>query len=211
VLCGVVLSAGDSSRMGSPKALLPDPDGVPFIVRIVSSMRKAGLSDLVVVTGKHHDAIVEVLARSPEHVAALVVRNPDPARGQLSSLWTAMDACPPDTEAVVMTLVDVPMLAPSTIAHVVETWRRTRAPIVRPAFGTRRGHPVIFDRAVFDELRRAPVELGARAVVSAHYQEVVNVPVEDPGCVVDIDTPDEYRRAVQPDQDTSPREDGSSG
>jgi molybdenum cofactor cytidylyltransferase len=193
--------------MGSPKALLPDRDGVPFIVRIVSSMRTAGLSNLVVVTGRHHDAIVDVLAQSPEPAAALVVRNPDPTRGQLSSLWTALDVCPPGTEAVVMTLVDVPMLAPSTIARVVETWRRTRAPIVRPAFGTRRGHPVIFDRSVFDELRRAPVELGARAVVSAHYEEVVNVPVEDPGCVVDIDTPDEYRRVVRPDQDTSSRGD----
>jgi molybdenum cofactor cytidylyltransferase len=94
---------------------------------------------------------------------------------------------------------------------VVETWQRSRAPIVRPAFGARRGHPVIFDRAVFDELRRAPVELGARAVVSAHYEEIVNVPVEDPGCVVDIDTPDDYQRAVRPDQDTSPNGNGSTG
>ena len=189
--------------MGSPKALLADPDGVPFIVRIVSSMREAGLTHVVVVTGKHHDAIVEVLAHSPERDAARIIRNPDPARGQLSSLWTAMDACATDAEALVMTLVDVPMLSPATIAHVLEAWRRTRAPIVRPAYGNRRGHPVIFDRTVFDELRRAPLELGARAVVSAHYHEVVNVPVDDPGCIVDIDTPDEYRRAVGSDQDTA--------
>jgi len=97
--------------------------------------------------------------------------------------------------------VDVPMLAPATIAQVVEAWRRTRAPIVRPAYGQRRGHPVIFDRAVFHELRRAPAELGARVVVSAHYDEVVNVVVDDPGCVVDIDTPDEYRRAMGSVQD----------
>ena len=183
--------------MGSPKALLPDPDGVPFIVRIVSSMKEAGLSHLVVVTGQHHDAIAEALAHSSDPDVALIVRNPDPSRGQLSSLWTAMDVCPPDTEAVAMTLVDVPLLLPSTISQVVEAWRRTRAPIVRPAFGARRGHPVIFDRAVFDELRRAPVELGARVVVSAHYNEVINVPVDDPGCVVDIDTPEDYRQAVR--------------
>jgi len=188
--------------MGSPKALLPDSAGVPFIVRIVSSMKEAGLSQLVVVTGRHHDAIAEVLGRSYRGDVALLVRNPDPARGQLSSLWTAMDACPADTEGVAMTLVDVPLLAPSTIAQVVEAWRRTRAPIVRPAFGNRRGHPVIFDRAVFDELRRAPVESGARVVVSAHYNEVINVPVDDPGCVVDIDTPEDYRRAVPSPQDS---------
>ena len=189
--------------MGSPKALLTDADGVPFIVRIVASMREAGLSDIVVVTGKHHDAIADVLLRSSVRDAVRIVRNPDPSRGQLSSLWTAMDACVAGSEGVAMTLVDVPMLAPATIAQVVEAWRRTRAPIVRPAYGNRRGHPVIFDRAVFDELRRAPVESGARVVVSAHYDEVVNVVVDDPGCVVDIDTPEEYRRALGSAQDSA--------
>jgi CTP:molybdopterin cytidylyltransferase MocA len=187
--------------MGSPKALLLDADGVPFIVRIVSSMREAGLSRIVVVTGKHHEAIADLLTRSAVSSDAHIVRNPDPARGQLSSLWTAMDACAADAEGLAMTLVDVPMLRPATIAAVVDAWRRTRGPIVRPAFGERRGHPVIFDRAVFEELRNAPVELGARVVVSAHYDAVVNVPVDDPGCVVDIDTPEEYRRAVTPAQD----------
>lgn len=190
--------------MGSPKALLLDPDGVPFIVRIVSSMREAGVPDVVVVTGKHHDAIAEVLARSPMHGSVRIVRNPDPARGQLSSLWTAMDACATESEGLAMTLVDIPMVASATIARVIEVWRRTRAPIVRPAYGRRRGHPVIFDRAVFDELRRAPVESGARVVVSAHYDQVVNVEVDDPGCVVDIDTPEEYRRAVSAAQDSDP-------
>jgi molybdenum cofactor cytidylyltransferase len=188
--------------MGSPKALLVDPDGVPFIVRIVSSMREAGLLDVVVVTGKHHDAIAEVLMRSAVHGSVRIVRNPDPARGQLSSLWTAMDVCSSEREGLAMTLVDIPMLAPTTIAKVIDAWTRTRAPIVRPAYGDRRGHPVIFDRAVFDELRRAPVESGARVVVSAHYDEVVNVEVDDPGCIVDIDTPDEYRRAVSSAQDS---------
>ena len=202
MLCGVVLSAGDSSRMGSPKALLKDPEGVPFILRIVSSMREAGLSEVVVVTGKHHDAIVDVLARSPIHRSVRITRNADPSRGQLSSLWTAMDACAAGSEGLAMTLVDIPMVAPTTIARVIEAWRRTRAPIVRPAYGARRGHPVIFDRAVFDELRRAPVESGARVVVSAHYDEVMNVEVDDPGCIVDIDTPDEYRRAVSSAQDS---------
>ena len=200
VVCGVVLSAGHSSRMGSPKALLAGPDAVPFIVRIVTSMRNAGLPDVVVVTGKHHDDIADVLMRSSVRSDVRIVRNPDPARGQLSSLWTAMDACA-ESDALAMTLVDVPMLASSTVARVIETWRRTRAPIVRPAYGSRHGHPVVFDRAVFDDLRRAPLELGARVVVSAHYDQVVNVPVADPGCVADIDTPEDYRRAMSSVED----------
>ena len=63
-----------------------------------------------------------------------IVRNEDPSRGQLSSLWTGLDACPADTEAIAVTLVDVPMLAPSTVSAVVDHWMRTRAPIVRPEY-----------------------------------------------------------------------------
>jgi molybdenum cofactor cytidylyltransferase len=92
-----------------------------------------------------------------------------------------------------VTLVDVPLLAVSTITAVVRAWERTHAPIVRPEMNGRRGHPVIFDRAVFEELRQAPLAIGARAVVSAHYPEIVNVPVDDPGCILDIDTPEDYR------------------
>ena len=88
-----------------------------------------------------------------------------------------------------MTLVDVPMVAAETVQLVVSEWQRTRAPIVRPAIGARHGHPVVFDRLVFAELRAAPPDVGAKSVVRAHADEVVNVPVTDEGCLVDVDTP----------------------
>ena len=91
-----------------------------------------------------------------------------------------------------VTLVDVPLVAPDTIARVIDVWRRTRAPIVRPAIGDRHGHPVIFDRAVFEELRAAPLEAGAKVVVRAHAQDLIDVPVEDEGSLTDVDTPDDY-------------------
>ena len=90
--------------------------------------------------------------------------------------------------------VDVPMVAVSTVTSVIEAWRRTRAPIVRPAIGDRHGHPVIFDRALFDELRRAPLEAGAKSVVRAHEPDILNVIVDDEGCLTDVDTPEDYRR-----------------
>jgi molybdenum cofactor cytidylyltransferase len=198
VLCAIILAGGDSSRMGSPKALLEDNEGQPFVVRIVESMRAAGLPDIVVVTGRHHDAISDVVARSTLQSAIRIVRNPDPSRGQLSSLLTGLDACPSETGAAVVTLVDVPFVTVSTIAAVIGEWSRTCAPIVRPSFRDRRGHPVVFDRTLFAELRAAPLDVGARAVVSAHYHEIINVPVEDPGCLVDIDTPAEYEASNKP-------------
>src|SRR5262245_45947114 len=180
--------------MGSPKALLPSPDGRPFVTRIVDTLRAAGIADLVIVTGRDHDALVNVL-RAGAPLAPLIVRNIDPSRGQLSSLWVGMDAVVrSDTEAILVTLVDVPMVAISTVTRVVTEWQRTRAPIVRPAIGDRHGHPVIFDRAVLDALRRAPIDGGAKAVVRTHEHDLLNVAVEDEGCLVDVDTPDEYER-----------------
>jgi molybdenum cofactor cytidylyltransferase len=181
--------------MGSPKALLPSPDGRPFVTRIVQTLQEAGIVDLVVVTGRDHDALVEVLSRGPS--VPLIVRNPEPSRGQLSSLLIGMDAVVrPDTEAILVTLVDVPMVAVSTVTRVVTAWERTRAPIVRPAIGDRHGHPVIFDRALFAALRGAPLDAGAKSVVRAHENDLVNVPVDDEGCLVDLDTPEEYKRLI---------------
>lgn len=196
MLSAVVLAAGESARMGSPKALLPAPDGRPFVARIVSTLALAGLDDIVVVTGTDHRGVAaatSTLARPPR-----LVRNPDPARGQLSSLLAGMDAAVTETtEGLLVTLVDVPMVGAATVARVIAEWRRTRAPIARPAVGDRHGHPVIFDRRVFDELRRAPVAEGAKAVVRAHAAAVLNVPVSDTGCLVDVDTPEDYRRLLE--------------
>jgi molybdenum cofactor cytidylyltransferase len=180
--------------MGSPKALLAAPDGRPFVVRIVSNLLAGGASTVVVVTGPHHDQIEQAL-RTAGMDRVRLVRNPDPSRGQLSSLWTGMDALVDlSPDAILMTPVDVPAIAGETVRAVIEAWERTGAPIVRPAIGDRHGHPVLFDRAVFDELRRASPADGAKGVVHAHLDAIVNVPVTDEGSLVDIDTPEDYRR-----------------
>jgi molybdenum cofactor cytidylyltransferase len=193
VLSVVILAAGDSNRMGSPKALLTVRDGRVFVAAIVRAFAAAELRDIVVVTGRDHDRIAAALTADSPPVFPRLARNPDPARGQLSSLWVGMDAAiGPATEGLIVTLVDVPLVEPATIRQVSAVWQKTRAPIVRPAIGDQHGHPVVFDRAVFDELRRAPMAAGAKAVVRAHAEEVVNVPVTDEGCLVDVDTPADY-------------------
>jgi molybdenum cofactor cytidylyltransferase len=194
MLSPIVLAAGESRRMGSPKALLPDPDGRAFIARIVRTLLTAGLTDVLVVTGSQHDAIDAALSADDLRDCVRLVRNADPLRGQLSSIWTALDACPPHTDGLLMTLVDVPMITSATVRAVVNAWRHTRAPVVRPIVDGRRGHPVIFDRRLFDELRAAPLDAGARVVVRAHWDESVDVPVDDRGSLLDVDTPADYER-----------------
>src|SRR5215208_7322021 len=113
---GVILAAGDSTLMGSPKALLLTPDGRTFVAAIVETFAAAGITDIVVVTGRDHDRIVETLARARRPVPPRIARNENPSRGQLSSLLIGMDAViNSEAEAVVVTLVDVPMLTAETV------------------------------------------------------------------------------------------------
>jgi molybdenum cofactor cytidylyltransferase len=196
VLAALVLAAGESSRMGgSPKATLKAPCGRSFAGRIVDVLAESGVDNLYVVTGGHHDAIVAaVTADAPRRFPAFV-RNPNPARGQLSSLWVGMDhAISPDIEALLVTLADVPMISVEVVRQVIEAWKTSRAPIVRPAIGEKHGHPVLYDRSLFATLRTAPLEQGAKAVVRAREADILNVPVTDPGCLRDVDTPEDYRR-----------------
>ena len=198
MLAAIILAAGDSTRMGRPKALLPDPEGRPFVARLVRTFAAAGLHDIVVVTGSLHAVIAEAVAADRPPVAPNLVNNPQPALGQVSSLWMGLDAVArPGIDGALVTLVDIPLVLPLTIRRVIDAWTLNRAPIVRPAVGDRHGHPVLFDRSVFDALRHAPLTEGARAVVHANADRIVNVPVDDQGCLLDIDTPADYDAVIR--------------
>jgi molybdenum cofactor cytidylyltransferase len=200
VLGAIVLAAGDSTRMGSPKAVLPDPSGRPFVARLVRTFRAAGIEEVVVVTGAAHDAIVAALDHDGVQLPR-VVRNSDPSRGQVSSLWTGLDALQDlELEAILMTPVDVPMVRAHTVCTVVEAWRRRRVPIARPVMGDRHGHPVLFDRSLFAELRRAPLAEGAKAVVHGHQDQLRDVEVDDEGCLTDVDTRADYEALLEREQ-----------
>lgn len=207
VVRGVILAAGASSRMGRPKAALPLTDRADtFLSRLVRTFLQAGVPDLVIVTGADAE-LVRAAAGRPDRRVRLV-HNPRWQSGQLSSLVAALthEVVRPFTiqpgsrgaalEAVVVNLVDVPMVSVGTVVDVVREWRRTRAPIVRPARGDQHGHPVVFDRAVFDQLRTADPQVGAKAVVRAHTDRILNVPSDDDGAFLDIDTDAEYRAIV---------------
>ena len=195
MLAGLVLAAGGSSRMGgSPKAALKAPCGRTFAGRIIDVLAESGVDNLFVVTGRHHDAIVAAVTADRPRRLPIFVKNPNPDRGQLSSLWVGMDhAITPDVEALLVTLVDVPMITADVVRQVIDGWRGTGAPIVRPAIGPQHGHPVLYDRSLFAALRTAPLEQGAKSVVRAHATEILNVEVTDPGCLRDVDTPEDYR------------------
>ncbi len=191
----VILAAGASSRMGRAKAALPlGSGGQTFLSRIVKTMLAAGLQDIAVVSGAHPDA---TRSACPRDRRVQLVHNPQWHTGQLSSLLTGLDVgAPAPVEAAVVALIDVPLVSAQTVRTLLDAWRESRAPIVRPARGGEHGHPVIFDAAIFDELRRADVNVGAKAVVRAHEAQILNLAIDDAGAYQDIDTPGDYARVL---------------
>ena len=222
----IVLAAGASSRMGQAKAALTlGQTGETVVARVIRTLLAGGAPEVLVVAGAHIDEVRKAMpafAEASAFAAALADRtagrpgaprvrmleHPGWQQGQLSSLLAGLDAIDdPLLEAAMVTLVDVPLVTPATVAAVIAEWRKTRAPIVRPAMraqnaqgaqgagqSERHGHPVIFDRSVFQDLREADPNVGAKAVFAKHRPGIINVAVNDSGAFEDIDTPADYKR-----------------
>ena len=185
--------------MGRPKALLPAGGDDTFLSRIVRTLYEGGITDVAVVAAA--DGPLAELRTSLDRLDARIVLNPDPSRGQLSSLVCGLDAIDgPGVDAMLLTLVDLPLVPADTVRALLDAYIRTRAPIVRPvraepvSVGASRthGHPIIIDRALFDPLRAADPARGAKPVIRAFEAEAVTIPVADDGPFLDIDTPETY-------------------
>jgi molybdenum cofactor cytidylyltransferase len=194
MIAAVVLSAGESSRMGRPKALLPI-DGQTFIERIVAALKHAKLGKIIVILG--HNA--SELQAKIIHLPVEILINLDYKRGQLSSLQLAIRylQADPDCDGILVHLVDHPYIDPGLIEEMIRRFDQTKRKIIVPKFRGKRGHPVIFSRELFSELLSAPMDQGAKAVVNAHLAETLEIDTEEEGIAVDIDTPELYQQHVR--------------
>jgi molybdenum cofactor cytidylyltransferase len=190
MLAAVVLSGGASRRMGSPKALV-SYQGASFLEHLLSVTRHPAVGVRRVVLGPDADAISQQVALLPEEI----VLNKDWERGQLSSIHAALHSLPAGTDGLLLCPVDHPLISAVLVNALIATFLQTRAPVVLPVFDGRRGHPVIFSAAVYEELLRAPLETGARAVVWAHKNEVQEVSTTEEGCVLNLNDPDAILKA----------------
>ena len=179
----IVLAAGSSSRMGQPKATVRvGVRGPTFVDAILETLSAADVTEVRIVVAPEHKP-------PPAHG----VVNPDPGAGMLSSIQCGLRAFQESLDAVLVWPVDHPLVKPATVIAMIAAFRAGGAPIVVPLFESRRGHPVLFVARVWPELLAADPSLGAAAVVHAH-EDRLELPVEDPGVVADIDTPEDYAR-----------------
>jgi molybdenum cofactor cytidylyltransferase len=189
-MVATVLAAGRSRRMGEPKPILPWK-GTTFLGHILGVLEKSGIQRRSVILGPDAEAVLKAV----DLKGAERLNNPDVDRGQLSSLWIAVDwaAEDPETDALLVCLVDQPDITIELISQLVDRFHKSDKPIVIPTFEGRRGHPVIFGRTVFQSLKQAPLEMGARAVLREHIDWIDELPVDHPGVLKSANTPDELK------------------
>src|SRR5271170_2320625 len=202
-IVAILLAAGESRRMGYPKPLLRVGDET-FIKR-TTGLALSVASRVVIVVGAHADRVRAAIAPDSR---VLVVDNASFERGQLSSLKVGLAvAAGEGADAVVVHLADHPLVLPSTFRALADRCGDAARPIVVARHLGHRGHPVIFGRAVFAELMGAAEELGARVVVNVAPDRVLYVDVDDPGVILDLDTPADL---VNAGLSLPPLDDGSS-
>jgi len=185
---GILLAAGESRRMGYPKPLLRI-DNESFLAHTAAIMLDV-VERLIIVLGAHSERIRPAVPRDSRIV---VVENRFYERGQLSSLKAGLPAA--TASAALVHLADHPLVKPATFEALVAGYKRSGKPIMIARYLGRRGHPVIFGRALFDELLGAPEDQGARAVVNADPSRVAYVDVDDARVTTDLDTPADLERA----------------
>ncbi|MGA2632120.1 MAG: nucleotidyltransferase family protein [Terriglobia bacterium] len=193
MIAGLILAAGESSRMGRDKALLIYC-GQTFLETIIAMLREAGIDRIAVVLGHHAEEI-----RQAANLAEVeVVINPEYRRGQTSSLQAGLRALDqPNLEGLVLCLVDHPTATSTTVRKLVESFRLSRAPVVIPTHQVQRGHPVLISRTLFDELLNLGPEQGANLVVHNYRDRTSFVEVDDGGILLDVDDDVAYRRLSQ--------------
>ncbi len=192
MLVAVILSAGASSRMGRPKALLPYREGT-FLEHLIEVTRHPRIGVTRVVLGAGADTIRTAAKLDP----SMVVLNPDWEQGQLSSICAALRSLEGiESDGIILCPVDHPLVSARLVSELVERFYQEKKAIVVPTYKNRRGHPAIFSSALYTELLAAPASMGARAVVWAHSADVLEVPTDEEGVVLNLNDPDMLKRAT---------------
>lgn len=197
-LCGVILAAGESSRMGTDKALLPWPPvasgQVPEGTFLSGAIESLSMStDLTIVVAGNNESVVAPIAYAN---GAGIVVNPAPERGQFSSLQIGLrEVLNRGRDAAMVTLVDRPPVGARTVERLRDAFAAASARykwVVVPEYAGKHGHPIVLAREMIEAFLRAPATASARDIEHQNQEHIEYVEVDDPLVVVNINTPEEY-------------------
>ena len=197
-LCGVILAAGESSRMGRDKALLPWPPASAD-----APSRDTFLSNAIRLFTPHVDVVLVVVGRNADQLAPIVyangaslVVNPDPSRGQFSSLQTGLqEVLGHGRDAAMVTLVDRPPVRPETVQTLLGAFAQALGRYkwaVVPEYQGKHGHPILVTREMIEAFLKAPDTSNARDLEHANESHIEYLPLDDPWIAANVDTPEQY-------------------
>jgi len=192
VISAIVLAAGESRRMGRQKVLLPFGDST-VLEEIVTAIEVSKIGSGVVVTGHQPERVAQLLAGR----SLSAVHNPAYSEGMLSSIRAGLRGLPNQAQGVMLFLGDQPQVDVPLIDHLCETFQSGSGQLCVPTFGGRRGHPLLFDRSYEDEILNDFDEVGLRGLLQRYEARVCPVPWDNEGVLVDLDTPEDYARALE--------------
>jgi molybdenum cofactor cytidylyltransferase len=186
-IAGLVLAAGRSTRMGGPNKLLEEINGRPLARIVTEQVLASRARPVTVVTGHQRERVERALAGLPVTFA----HNPDYAEGLSTSLKAGIAAVSAGADGAVVCLGDMPQVSAALIDRLIAAFDPERgALIVVPTIAGKRGNPVVWARRFFPDLMTIEGDVGARHLIGSYPEAVVEVPVEDPAALTDVDTPE---------------------
>ncbi|BBK36389.1 4-diphosphocytidyl-2C-methyl-D-erythritol kinase [Allostella sp. ATCC 35155] len=190
-IAALVLAAGRSTRMGAANKMLAEVDGRPMVTHAVDTALASKARPIVVVTGHDPGAVMGALAGRDVGYA----HNPDHARGLAASLAAGIAALPRDIDGVVVCLGDMPRVTPAVLDRLIAAWNPVEGrAICVPTAGGRRGNPILWSRRFFAEMGAIEGDVGARSLLAAHADQLVEVETGCEGILLDVDTPEALAR-----------------
>ena len=192
MFCAIILAAGTSSRMGSLKLLLPFGNKT-IIESVLQNVLASKVDKTLVVLGANRENIEEKINKYPVYITV----NSDFPNGMLSSVICGLEALPASTQATVVVLGDQPSISKSTINTLIDQYKKTRKGIILPVYKGRRGHPILIDIKYKLKIKDINPDIGLRALIHNHPDDILEVKVKNGSILQDIDTQDDYRKELK--------------
>jgi molybdenum cofactor cytidylyltransferase len=196
MISAVILAAGQSRRMGQPKLLLPWGN-VTVLEQVISVFARAGLEDILVITGGAHDQIQELILKCREKYPVRSTVNEQHASAEMmSSLQRGLRVLANEAvEAAMIGLGDQPQIQEGSVRAVRDAFLERKSPLIVPSYQMRRGHPWLVARPLWAEILEMSVSLTPRDFLSAHAKEIHYVNLTSSSILADLDTPEDYQIA----------------